>query len=724
MYSIIIGISVIILYGCWLDYSIQSRINGKVWKLPAIVYSRVITLAPYMSYTKNEMISLLKSMQYRQVKNIIRSGEFSVQDHSIEMIRRPFNFVDKKEGAIHVCLSFTKNHLIEIKNFANKCNFQFFRLDPRLMTLLYSQNEEQRLFITRFNFPEQLVNILVNTEDRNFYHHIGINLCSIFRAFLANLSAGHTIQGGSTLTQQLVKNLFLTNQRSMWRKINEAYMAIILDARYTKDKILELYLNEVYLGQLGDYQIHGFALASFCYFGRPVNELSLDQQALLVGMVKGASLYHPYNHPKATLARRNLLLHLLQKKNIIDSKRYAILRARPLGVCLHSGLITTQPAFIQFIRNELQTRVGTKIKDLSGVKIFTTLDPLSQNAAEKAIGKGVMILETPQKYPEDFKATIVVSDHSTGEIHAMVGNSNPQSLKYNCEMQERHPIGSLIQLIIYLNALNKSNIYHLNTFIANHSIELQKSNNHLLSLYHNSLLFRDKIMLIDAMIHSINAPLINLGRKIGHTQILKTLKTLGIQRQNLEFASDIPLGALNLTVFEITQIFQAISTGGNRIPLFSICSVISENGNIIYQNIPATVRVMTSQVAYLTLYTMQQIIKWNTEMTLDPLYSKATLAGIIGTDNHSKNHWFAGIDGKEVIIIWVGYITNTSTAPHNFNGAIQIYKHYAQNKQPKPLIFTPPKNILLIPNDHSSYSVFNKNNIKPYVPMWHKNPSN
>lgn len=382
----IVFLVLIAIYGVYLDQKIRSRIDGKVWQLPAAVYGRMVNLEPEMPIGKNEMVKLLEATQYRQVTKMTRPGEFTVQAKSIEMIRRPFDFPDSKEGQVRARLTFDGDHLDTIENMDNNRQFGFFRLDPRLITMLSSPNGEQRLFVPRSGFPDLLVDTLLATEDRHFYEHDGISLYSIGRAVLANLTAGRTVQGASTLTQQLVKNLFLSSERLYWRKANEAYMALIMDARYSKDRILELYMNEVYLGQSGDNEIRGFPLASLYYFGRPVEELSLDQQALLVGMVKGASIYNPWRNPKLALERRNLVLRLLQQQQIIDQDLYDMLSARPLGVQPRGGVISPQPAFMQMVRQELQAKLGDKVKDLSGVKIFTTFDLCGAGRRRKSGG--------------------------------------------------------------------------------------------------------------------------------------------------------------------------------------------------------------------------------------------------------------------------------------------------------------------------------------------------
>ncbi|WP_342322171.1 bifunctional glycosyl transferase/transpeptidase [Kosakonia sp. BYX6] len=717
--SIVLAV-LIAIYGVYLDQKIRARIDGKVWQLPAAVYGRMVNLEPDMAISKNEMVKLLEATQYRQVTKMTRPGEFTVQAQSIEMIRRPFDFPDSKEGQVRARLTFDGDRLETIENMDSNRQFGFFRLDPRLITMLSSPNGEQRLFVARNGFPDLLVDTLLATEDRHFYEHDGISFYSIGRAVLANLTAGRTVQGASTLTQQLVKNLFLSSERSYWRKANEAYMALIVDARYSKDRILELYMNEVYLGQSGDNEIRGFPLASLYYFGRPVEELSLDQQALLVGMVKGASVYNPWRNPKLALERRNLVLRLLQQQNVIDQELYDMLSARPLGVQPRGGVISPQPAFMQMVRQELQAKLGDKVKDLSGVKIFTTFDSVAQDAAEKAAVEGIPALIKQRKL-SDLETAMVVVDRYTGEVRAMVGGSTPQFAGYNRAMQARRSIGSLAKPATYLTALSQPNIYRLNTWIADAPISLRLSNGQVWSPQNDDRRFSGQVMLVDALTRSMNVPTVNLGMAVGLPAVTDTWQKLGAPKNQLTGMPSMLLGALNLTPIEVAQAFQTIASGGNRAPLSALRSVIAEDGSVLYQSFPQAERAVPAQAAYMTLWTMQQVIQRGTGRQLGAKYPGLHLAGKTGTTNNNVDTWFAGIDGREVTITWVGRDNNQPTKLYGASGAMAIYQRYLQNQSPIPLDLTPPEDITDMGVDDMGNFVCGGGGVRS-VPVWTTNP--
>lgn len=715
----IIFVVLMAIYGVYLDQKIRSRIDGKVWQLPAAVYGRMVNLEPDMSISKNEMVKLLEATQYRQVSKMTRPGEFTVQANSIEMIRRPFDFPDSKEGQVRARLTFDGDRLDIIENMDNNRQFGFFRLDPRLITMLSSANGEQRLFVARNGFPDLLVDTLLATEDRHFYEHDGISLYSIGRAVLANLTAGRTVQGASTLTQQLVKNLFLSSERSYWRKANEAYMAVLMDARYSKDRILELYMNEVYLGQSGDNEIRGFPLASLYYFGRPVEELSLDQQALLVGMVKGASIYNPWRNPKLALERRNLVLRLLQQQQVIDQELYDMLSARPLGVQPRGGVISPQPAFMQLVRQELQSKLGDKVKDLSGVKIFTTFDSVAQDAAEKAAVEGIPALKKQRKL-SDLETAMVVVDRNSGEVRAMVGGAEPQFAGYNRAMQARRSIGSLAKPATYLTALSQPNQYRLNTWIADAPISLRQPNGQVWSPQNDDKQFSGQVMLVDALTRSMNVPTVNLGMSLGLPAIVDTWQKLGVSKDQLHPVPAMILGALNLTPIEVAQAFQTIASGGNRAPLSALRSVIAEDGSVLYQSFPQAERAVPAQAAYMTLWTMQQVVQRGTGRQLGAKYSGLHLAGKTGTTNNNVDTWFAGIDGREVVITWVGRDNNQPTKLYGASGAMSIYQRYLANQSPVPLNLVAPEDIVDMGVDSSGNFVCGGG--MRTLPVWTTNP--
>ncbi len=708
------------IYGVYLAGKISDRLDGKVWDLPAAVYGRTVNLEPGMDYSLNEMVKLLEGMQYRKVTKITRAGEFSVTGNTIQMLRRPFDFPDSKEGQINARLTFGSSGLEKIENVDNGREFGFFRLDPKLITMLQSANGEQRLFLARSGFPDELVKALLVTEDRNFYEHDGISITSIGRALLANLTAGRAVQGGSTLTQQLVKNLFLSNERTLVRKANEAYMALIMDYRYDKDRILELYLNEVYLGQSGDEQIRGFPLASLYYFGRPVDELSLDQVALLVGMVKGASVYNPWRNPQNALERRNVVLKLLQTQGgVIDQEMYDVLSARPLDVKEKSGVITPQPAFMQLVRQELREKLGDKVDDLSGVKIFTTLDPVSQDAAENAVEEGVKAIRAERKKPE-LEGAMVVVDRISGEVRAMVGGSQPQFAGFNRAMAAERSIGSLAKPMTYLTALGIPDTYRLNTWLDDQPLTINvPGGGGTWSPRNDSKTFSGRVMLVDALARSINVPTVNLGMAVGLDAVADTFVRLGAPAKNIQKVPAMLLGAVNLTPLQVSQLFQTIGSGGNRATLSALRSVIAEDGTVIYQSFPQAQRAVAPQAAYMTLYGMQQVVERGTAARrLGSKFGKYHLAGKTGTTNLMRDSWFVGIDGKEVTVSWMGLDDNSPSGLYGGSGALVLYGRYLDNQPPLALNLTPPEDIAEMFVNADGNFVCNGVGVIRALPVW------
>ncbi|MCX8643110.1 MULTISPECIES: bifunctional glycosyl transferase/transpeptidase [unclassified Gilliamella] len=689
--------AVTVLYGIYLDQQIKERIDGNVWELPAAVYGQIIDLEPDSEYSLSDVVSMLVGAQYRQQDTkATRPGEFIVSNDSIEIYRRPFTFPDGEEQAFRVKITFYENRVDRIINLDTGRDFGLLRIDPKLITMMHSPNGEQRLFVPLKEFPDSLLQTLIATEDKRFYDHHGVSLYSIGRAIFVNLTTGRT-EGGSTLTQQTVKNLFLTNERSLSRKIREAYMALILDARYSKERILELYLNEVYFGQAGSEEIHGFPLASLYYFGRPVNELTLDQQAVLVGMVKGASLYNPWTQPQQVIERRNVVLKLTEQQGIIDDELYNLLSQRPLSVLPKGGVISPQPAFMQVVRSELRKQLGDKADHLSGMKIFTTFDPVAQAAAEQAVTNEIDALRKSTN--KDLQTAMVVVSRETGEIRSIIGSAEPRYPGYNRAWLTRRAIGSLAKPSTYLTALGQPDRYQLNSWLNDTPISIKLDNGTYWEPKNYDRKFRDRVMLVDALALSLNVPTVNLGMALGLDASKNTLEALGIPSDRIPNLPSRLLGALELTPLETAQMFQTIANNGQRSPLTILRYVLTDKGELVYQSYPQQLQAVSQQSAFLTTYAMQQVVESGTARSLKTKYSGFKLAAKTGTSNDSRDSWFTGIDGKNVAVIWIGLDDHSPMKLTGATGALKIYSEYLQNNPPKKLVLPMPQNIFMIPID-------------------------
>ncbi|MGL5701076.1 MAG: penicillin-binding protein 1B, partial [Kluyvera sp.] len=451
-----------------------------------------------------------------------------------------------------------------------------------------------------------------------------------------------------------------------------------------------------------------------------VEELSLDQQALLVGMVKGASIYNPWRNPKLALERRNLVLRLLQQQKVIDQELYDMLSARPLGVQPRGGVISPQPAFMQMVRQELQAKLGDKVKDLSGVKIFTTFDSVAQDAAEKAATEGIPVLKKQRKL-SDLETAMVVVDRFSGEVRAMVGGAEPQFAGYNRAMQARRSIGSLAKPATYLTALSQPNQYRLNTWIADAPISLRQPNGQVWSPQNDDRRFSGQVMLVDALTRSMNVPTVNLGMALGLPAITETWQKLGVPKDQLQPVPAMILGALNLTPIEVAQAFQTIASGGNRATLSALRSVIAEDGTVLYQSFPQAERAVPAQAAYMTLWTMQQVIQRGTGRQLGAKYPNLHLAGKTGTTNNNVDTWFAGIDGREVVITWVGRDNNQPTKLYGASGAMSIYQRYLASQSPIALDLTPPEDVVNMSVDEGGNFICGDGGMR-MLPVWTTDP--
>ncbi len=693
-------IAVLVVSGIYLDRVIKNRFEGQLFELPTVVYGRVLTLSPGQNVSIGSIRKELDLLQYQKVKRPQRPGEYSSSSTRIELIRRAFEFNDGPEPDRHVMITFNKGDIQSIEKIATKQKLGFLRIEPKLLGMLDSNSEQQRLFLRREQFPEVMVDALLTTEDRDFYQHDGVSPIAIARALVVNIKAGRTVQGGSTLTQQLAKNLFLSRERTLWRKVREAYIALILDYRYSKDRILEAYLNEVYLGQTEGEAIHGFGLAARVYFARPLQELRVDQLAMLVAMVKGPSYYNPMRYPERVKTRRDLVLRVMMQEDLLTAYQYETAASRRLDVQKKAVIATRQPAYFQQIKRELAQNVGDKYQSTTGLRLFTTLDPLSQQQAERAVAKTIPQLE--KRSGKGLETAIVIVDRKSGEIRAMIGGSRTGYDGFNRALNASRPIGSLVKPAVYMTALRQPDKYNLASTLEDKEITLTSEKGDIWKPRNFDRKFTGEVPLYYAFSRSMNVPTVNLGLQLGINNVIDTLDDLGVDRDEIPVVPSIVLGSFTLSPYQVTQMYQTIANSGRKAELTALRSVVDLDGNILYENWPKAKQVVPEQAAWLTMYGMKRVVSEGTARYLQSKYSWAGLAGKTGTSNDSRDSWYAGIDGREVMITWIGRDDNKPTKLTGSSGALRLYANYLALRKPEKLTLTWPKGVTVAHYDKDS----------------------
>ena len=714
------GAVLTVFYGGYLDWQIRSKMDGQIWRLPAEVYSRIESVKISDNLAFDEVIQILLDNEYRQTTMVAAPGDFKLEDDTIVVLRRAFPFPDKPEPQRVLRLRFVDNKLNRIEDLVAVKAIDEFRLAPKLIAMLESDNED-RLAIPLQNYPRLLIDALILTEDRRFYDHHGINPVGIIRALITNIRAGQTVQGGSTLTQQLVKNLFLSSERTITRKANEALMSLVLDWRYDKNRILETYLNEIYLGQNGDTQIHGFELASQFYFGRSIREISLDQIALLVGMVKGPSLYNPWRNPQNALERRNVVLKLMLEHKMIGDELYQLLSQRPLGVQQKGQISRKYPSFIQTLQADLRRELGEhKISSLLGARIFTTMDLKQQAQAENAVVNTVSQLQLKTKNPY-LEGAMIVADYRVGEIRAVVGGLQTQYAGFNRALMAKRQIGSLVKPSIYLTALSNPEQFRLNTPINNQPITINVKGSPPWQPRNYDKKYSGSVMLMDALARSLNIPTVNIGMKVGLSKVIDTQKAMGWDNVEIPKVPAMLLGAYTISPCDVTKLYQTIANQGGRIELTTVDTIADRQGNIIYQHDKTAKQVVPQEAAFQTLFAMQQTVERGTARSLQNDYADLRLAGKTGTTNDARDTWFVGIDGKNISTVWLGRDDNGETKLTGASGALQIYKDYLSHTYIEKLKLNKPENMKWVGiTQHGSWDC-DSNRV---IPVWVNNGQN
>ncbi|MCF5539532.1 transglycosylase domain-containing protein, partial [Pseudomonas syringae] len=452
-----LGIVGLVLLGglaIYLDAIVQEKFSGKRWTIPAKVYARPLELFVGQKLSRDDFLIELDALGYRRESVANGPGAAAVNGNTVDLNTRGFQFYEGTDAAQQVRVRFSGDYVADLSS-GNGAKLAVARLEPLLIGGLYPKNLEDRILIKLDQAPPYLLDGLVAVEDRDFYHHFGVSPKSIARAIWVNTSQGQMRQGGSTLTQQLVKNFYLTNERSLTRKLTEAMMAVLLEIHYSKQEILEAYLNEVFVGQDGQRAVHGFGLASQYFFSQPLSELKIHQVAMLVGLVKGPSFYNPRRNPERALERRNLVLDLFEQQGVATPEVVAAAKKLPLGVTKTGTLADSSfPAFLDLVKRQLREDYRDEDLTEEGLRIFTSFDPILQMKSQAAIDDTFKKL-AGRKGVDEVEAGMVVTNPETGEVQALIGGREAGFSGFNRAIDAVRPIGSLVKPAIYLTALER-----------------------------------------------------------------------------------------------------------------------------------------------------------------------------------------------------------------------------------------------------------------------------
>jgi len=684
-----------LIYVAYLDHTIRSQFEGKRWALPARVYARPLELYAGMTLSAAQFAAELHNLKYRAVKSPDMPGTYLQQGERFKVVTRGFTFWDGKEDSHALTLELQDGRLATLNDSVAGAPLGLVRMDPAQIGGIYTAHNEDRILVRLQEVPPLLVNTLLSVEDRTFYSHHGVSGRAILRAMFTNLRAGGAVQGGSTLTQQLVKNLFLSNERKFKRKINEAIMALLLEWHYQKAEILETYLNEVYLGQDGARAIHGFGLASQFYFQRPLDQLQPQQVALLVALVKGPSYYDPRRNPVRAKQRRDVVLDVLARQQVLTPAQATQAKAQPLGVVPGSPSgITPYPAFLDLVKRQLRQDYREEDLTSEGLQIFTTLDPLAQSSAEHALTTRLQALEKSRGMRRGvLQGAVVVSSIEGGEVLALVGGRDPRFTGFNRALDAHRQIGSLVKPAVYLTALAQPEHYTLATPLDDSALSIKIPGQGYWTPQDYDHKYHGQVLLLTALAHSYNIPTARLGLDVGVPKVVETLHQLGVEGDIPAYPS-VLLGAVNLTPITVAQVYQTLAAGGFRTPLSAIREVLAVDGKPL-QRYPLTVQQAVAPApAYLLNTALQQVVRHGTAVTLSRyLPGDLGVAGKTGTTDDMRDSWFAGFTGDKVAVVWVGRDDNKSAGFSGATGALTVWGTMMRDVASRPLQLTRPANI-------------------------------
>jgi penicillin-binding protein 1B len=700
------------------DELLTGHFAGQRWDFPSRIYSDQYAVYPGLGVDGELFAWRLKRRGYVEVRDrpeargeyryVAADGELG-HPRRLELFLRSFDFPGRREAGrlLDIRLDAGGRILGMHEGPGGEEIYSFF-LEPVMLAGLHGELREDRREMKIAEVPAHLVRAVVSVEDRRFFEHRGVDLRGLARAFLVNLRSGRVRQGGSTLTQQLMKNFFLDNERTLTRKAREAVMAVMAERRFSKLEILENYLNEIYLGQKGGVGVHGMWEASAWYFGREPRELSLGQAAMLAGVIRAPNYYSPHRHPERAIERRNVVLRVLFDVGEIDHRTYRRALAEPLGTVPPVAATGSASHFTDFVRNELKENFPAEVLKSEGYSIFTTLDAGFQHVAERAVAEELDRLERDfptllREQGDRIEGALVVLNPRTGRILAMVGGRDYGRTQFNRVLNARRQTGSVFKPVVMLAAVGSEEVgrVHLlptsrvtdEPFTWDYDGKQWSPANYSDKLY-------GEVTVREALERSINTATARIARDVGIEEIRDLAVRLGVDEALRPWPA-ISLGAYEISPFDVARVYSVFAGGGMKAEPLGVAKVVDRTGKVIEGNRLEFERVIPAVDAYLVTHMLEGVMERGTGRRARTAGFTRPAAGKTGTSNDYNDAWFAGYTPGLLAVAWVGFDKAGHVGLSGATAALPVWTRFMKEalEDRPPSAFQVPAGIELVEVD-------------------------
>jgi penicillin-binding protein 1B len=666
---------------------LNKKLDAKKFIQSTEYYSKPISFHDGQVFQRSLVLSELQRRNYRE-----RTEAQSLQIHDYKFLsaEKCTSYFPHAQAAfangseLDSCLLFTNGDssvqalLIDKKNLIVASEPAVAQFEPELFAQYVGSDPIMQENVSISQIPPNCLNAVMAIEDSDFLEHQGFSWTGLARAFVKNITRGKNAQGGSTITQQLVKNYFLTNEKTYKRKAQELVLAVLLESKYTKDQILELYLNIIYMGQSGPFQLLGFPAAAKHYFQKNISDLNLPECSLLAAILNGPGVYDPYRKAEKTKSRRDLVLKRMKDQNFISETEMNA--ATSTGLPTQSARLAaeTAPYFIDAVRKQMK-QLNLPIE---GSKIYTSLDLKAQQIAQESLANHLNKLETTSKNLKankekglSLEGVVLSVDSRTGLIDVAVGGRSYRMTQFNRAVDSQRQVGSIMKPIVYLTALSAepkdgkswTAVSPIQDELIEYKYDKQKwkPENYSKKYY-------GKIPLFFALKNSLNASTANLGMQIGLENIISTAQALGLQSK-MQAVPALSLGAFEMKPIEVLTAYNTISRFGDKINLSFIASVVDNEGKSIFQQSTDHQSVVDPAATASLIGMMKHTLISGTAKAVTASGFTRPAAGKTGTTSDYKDVWFAGFTPQRTSLVWVGYDNNKATNLTGGSGAVPVW---------------------------------------------------